>query len=92
MAGCWHRPWWKTRWQPRAWHDAMNADTPVLVNGQALADGAGLSLAELLLQLGEPADQIATALNGQFIARSQRAHTRLQPGDQVTVFKAIVGG
>jgi len=70
----------------------MSANTPVLVNGQAFAGGAGLSLAELLLQLGEPADQVATALNGQFVARPERAHTPLQPGDQVTVFKAIVGG
>ena len=64
----------------------------VLVNGQPLAGAAGLTLAELLTCLDEPADQVATALNGEFIARDRREHIRLVAGDRVTLFKAIVGG
>jgi len=64
----------------------------VRFNDRQLPWAAQLSVADLLAQQGEPADAVATALNGAFIARSQRAATLLQPGDQLTVFKAIVGG
>lgn len=70
----------------------MQATTTVLLNGQPTPHADGLTLAALLARLGEPPDQVATALNGQFVPRHQREHTPLQPGDQVTVFKAIVGG
>jgi sulfur carrier protein len=71
----------------------MSGQTPcVLVNGQPLAGAAGLTLAELLTCLDEPADQVATALNGEFIPRDQREHIRLVAGDHVTLFKTIVGG
>ncbi|MDC8785325.1 sulfur carrier protein ThiS [Roseateles koreensis] len=53
---------------------------------------APLSLAELLQEQGRPADSVATALNGQFIARAARPATLLQDGDAVLLFKAIVGG
>jgi sulfur carrier protein len=66
--------------------------TNVLVNGEPVADGEGLSLAELLIRLGEPADQVATALNGNFVARDDRDDIQLAGGDRITVFKAIVGG
>lgn len=64
----------------------------VIVNGEPVADAEGLSLAELLLRLGEPADQVATALNGSFVARDRRDEVQLATGDRITVFKAIVGG
>jgi sulfur carrier protein len=70
----------------------MQPNNTVLLNGKPIQHAEGLTLAELLTKLREPEDQVATALNGQFIARPQREHTPLQPGDQVTVFKAIVGG
>jgi sulfur carrier protein len=70
----------------------MSTDISILVNGNPIQHAEGLTLAELLTKLREPEDQVATALNGQFIARPQREHTPLQPGDQVTVFKAVVGG
>ncbi|HEX5684295.1 MAG TPA: sulfur carrier protein ThiS [Ideonella sp.] len=66
--------------------------TNVIVNGEPVVDGEGLSLAELLIRLGEPADQVATALNGNFVARDSRDDIQLAGGDRITVFKAIVGG
>lgn len=66
--------------------------TPVLVNGQPVDGAAGLTLAELLARLSEPAEQVSTALNGEFVPRERRVETHLSAGDHITVFKAIVGG
>lgn len=68
------------------------AHDTVVVNGEPVANAEGLSLAELLHRLGEPADQVATALNGSFVARDRRDDVQLAGGDRITVFKAIVGG
>jgi sulfur carrier protein len=64
----------------------------ILLNGVPVADAEGLSLAELLTRLGEPADAVATALNGSFVARDRRGEVRLAQGDRINLFKAIVGG
>jgi sulfur carrier protein len=71
---------------------AATAACAVLVNGEPVANAEGLSVAELLERLGEPADGVATALNGHFLPREQRGTTPLLAGDRLTVFKAIVGG
>lgn len=52
----------------------------------------GLTLAALLAEQGVNAEQVATAVNGEFVPRAQRASTPLQPGDTVLTFQAIVGG
>jgi len=67
-------------------------DAQVLLNGVPVAEAEGLSLAELLARLGEPADAVATALNGSFVARERRGDLRLARGDRIHLFKAIVGG
>jgi sulfur carrier protein len=68
----------------------------VQLNGQAYAWREGLTAAELLRQAGLADEgqttRIATALNGQFLPRAQRAATPLQAGDALTTFAAIVGG
>lgn len=64
----------------------------VTLNGQPHLLEEALSLAELLARLGHAADSLATAVNGEFVARGQRAQRLLQPGDQVTCFQPIVGG
>jgi sulfur carrier protein len=64
----------------------------IRVNGEPVVDAEGMSLAELLIRLGEPAGSVATALNGQFVARDSRGDVQLARGDRITVFKAIVGG
>jgi len=52
----------------------------------------GLTLAALLNEQGVNAKQVATAVNGAFVPRSQRETTALNPGDTVLTFQAIVGG
>ena len=61
----------------------------VYLNGEARPWQQGLSLLALL---ANETEKVATALNGEFVPQAQRAQTLLQPGDQVTVFTAIVGG
>jgi len=64
----------------------------VMLNEQPLPWRESLSAAALLAEQGQPEDRVATALNGEFLPRHARARTLLQPGDELTVFRAIVGG
>lgn len=52
----------------------------------------GSTLADLLDMLQRTPEGVATALNGQFVARDARPDTVLNEGDQVLLFKPIVGG
>jgi sulfur carrier protein len=61
-------------------------------NDHSLPCPEGLTLAALLAAQGVNAEHVATAVNGEFIPRAQRANTPLQPGDTVLTFQAIVGG
>ena len=64
----------------------------VRFNDLALTLEADTTLAKLLAQQGIPPASVATAVNGQFIPRTLRAHHRLREGDTVLTFQAIVGG
>lgn len=73
--------------------DDMNSLTlDVTVNGELHTVPAFGTLADLIGQLGHAPASIATALNGEFVAREQRYERVLCDGDQVTCFRAIVGG
>jgi sulfur carrier protein len=61
----------------------------VYLNGEARPWQPGLTLLALL---ADDTRRVATALNGEFVPQARREQTLLQPGDQVTVFTAIVGG
>jgi len=61
-------------------------------NEQTIPCPEGLTLASLLTEQGVNAGQVATAVNGEFVPRTQREITVLQPGDTVLTFEAIVGG
>lgn len=61
-------------------------------NDTTLPCPPGLTLAALLSAQAINAQQVATAVNGQFIPRTQRETTLLKPGDTVLTFQAIVGG
>ena len=61
-------------------------------NDLTLPCPTGLTLAALLDAQGTSAAAVATAVNGTFVPRDQRAATLLQPGDTVLTFQAIVGG
>lgn len=67
----------------------------ITLNGEPHPWRPGLTVQQLLTDagLGEgEATRIATALNAQFLPRTQRASTELKPGDALTTFAAIVGG
>lgn len=64
----------------------------VTVNDQVYTLLADSTLADLITQLGLATDRIATALNGEFVARDLRDGRHLCDGDKVTCFQAIVGG
>lgn len=70
----------------------VDAKRIVMLNEQPVTWREGLSAAALLAEQGQPAEQVATALNGEFLPRTARDRTLLQPGDALTVFRAIVGG
>jgi sulfur carrier protein len=52
----------------------------------------GSTLAALLDTLGHAPQAVATAVNGRFVPRTQRAAQVLQPADAVLLFQPITGG
>ena len=70
---------------------SMEPPTGVLVNGERTETGA-VSLAELVAQLGHGEEAVATALNGDFVPRQERASTPLRPGDKVEIVAPRQGG
>jgi sulfur carrier protein len=71
--------------------DRQQAKTAILINGEP-AETAAATLAELLAEQGFAETQVATALNGGFVARAARAATRLAPGDRVEIVAPRQGG
>jgi sulfur carrier protein len=61
-------------------------------NDHALPCPQGLTLAALLAAQGIASNQVATAVNGEFVPATLRASSELKPGDTVLTFQAIVGG
>lgn len=59
-------------------------DKPVQIEGSTVA-GA-------LLELGYEGAIVATALNGVFVAKTQRAKAVLQPGDRLEILAPMQGG
>ena len=62
------------------------------LDGQPHAVPQGTTLADLLDALQQAPDAVATAVNGAFVAREQRAQCLLAEADKVLLFRAIVGG
>ncbi len=50
------------------------------------------TLADLVAALGQPPASLATAVNGEFVPRSERATVQLREGDAVFTFQPITGG
>lgn len=50
------------------------------------------SLQALLSELGYRADNVATAVNGVFISKIQRAHITLEQGDEIEILAPMQGG
>jgi sulfur carrier protein len=65
--------------------------TFIFVNGERLETEAH-TLAELVAGRGFAETQVATALNGDFVARSARAATLLREGEKVEIVAPRQGG
>jgi len=63
----------------------------ILVNG-AWRETQHAELARALEELGYGGSVVTTALNGEFIATTQRARTVLTEGDRVEVLAPMQGG
>lgn len=63
----------------------------IVVNGEETATEAA-TLEALVASLGHEARSVATAVNGQFVARGQRAQCRLAKGDAVEIVAPRQGG
>lgn len=69
-----------------------NATTiPLTLNG-APHSAVATTLAELVTALGHDPAAVATAVNGEFVARQKRASTRLAPGDSIEIVSPRQGG
>lgn len=64
----------------------------ITINGEPREIDAGTTLDQLLAALGNAPEALATAVNGEFVAREQRAQCRLADGDDVFTFQPITGG
>lgn len=64
----------------------------VSVNGTAHVLPAGSTVAQLVERLGRQPQHVATAVNGDFVARALRAERVLNDGDKVHCFQPIGGG
>lgn len=53
---------------------------------------AGSTLADLVAALGHAPTAVATAVNGQFVARDARPQHVLADGDHIHCFRPITGG
>ena len=64
----------------------------ITLNGEPRPIAEGQTLADLIAALGQPPQSLATAVNGEFVARAARDATPLQDGDAVFTFQPITGG
>lgn len=63
----------------------------IVLNGKA-CDVAGTRLDAVLEELGYQGAKVATAVNGDFIARNARAAMALSDGDALEVIAPMQGG
>ncbi len=64
----------------------------IRVNGAPMEIGEGLTLAQLLGQLGVRREHTAVALNREVAPRDGHATTVLREGDRVEIVRAMAGG
>lgn len=64
----------------------------VLLDGRPHCVPVGSTLADLVAAQGQADDAVATAVDGRFVPRSQRAGCVLATGQAVLLFQPIVGG
>jgi sulfur carrier protein len=64
----------------------------ITLNGEARKLPRGQTLADLIAALDAPPPSLATAVNGEFVARDARPDRELHDGDAVFTFQPITGG
>lgn len=64
----------------------------ITVNGGEHSIPSGTSLAAVIANEKLAAEAVATAVNGEFVARNDRVARALLAGDAVFTFQAITGG
>lgn len=67
----------------------------ITINGEPRRIAANRSVADVLATLEDeaaPASAVATAVNGDFVARTARSQRTLQHGDALFVFQPVTGG
>jgi sulfur carrier protein len=64
----------------------------IRLNQDSLQLPDGATLAALVATLDKPPAALATAVNGDFVPRDQRAQCVLRDGDAVMTFEPITGG
>lgn len=64
----------------------------ITINGEPRTVEESTTLADLVAALGQPPASLATAVNGEFVPRSERANVQLRDGDAVFTFQPITGG
>jgi sulfur carrier protein len=64
----------------------------ITLNGEPRQVDETATLADLVTALGQRPQALATAVNGEFVARGARAAVQLRDGDAVFTFQPITGG
>jgi sulfur carrier protein len=64
----------------------------ITLNGEPRSVEETSTLADLVAALGQQPAALATAVNGDFVPRSERATVQLREGDAVFTFQPITGG
>ena len=63
----------------------------ITLNGETV-ETANVSLAELLVSFEYESESVATAINGEFVAITEREQTQLNENDSVDVIAPMAGG
>ena len=64
----------------------------VVLNGEERECGEGMTLADLVAELGLGKRRIAVEMNRDIIPRDEYATCRLQPGDTIEIVHFVGGG
>jgi sulfur carrier protein len=64
----------------------------VVVNGEEREVSPELTVKALLGELGLDRDGVAVAVDRRVVPRSRHAQTRLEPGAQIEIIRAVGGG
>ena len=64
----------------------------ITLNGEVHEVLPGQTLEDLIAALDAPPPSLATAVNGEFVARDARGGCQLRDGDAIFTFQPITGG